>query len=63
MCKDNILLQEALAALKFYANEENWVRPLNEFSSAVMNSSAMLDAGHIAKQAIIAIKKATQEGV
>jgi hypothetical protein len=55
----NILLQEAIEALKFYANQNNWVRPTNPFSNASLPSSAMLDSGHIALRALEVISRET----
>lgn len=57
----NDQLNEALEALKFYANTDNWHRPVNEFSKAITDSAAMLDEGHIARRALERISNA-QEG-
>jgi len=48
-------------ALAFYADDRNWEMPANVFSGAKMHSRAMLDGGHIAKEAIRLIEKSRKK--
>lgn len=66
MCKhkeqvmvNQALLEEALKALKFYADKNNWTKPIHSYSSNSLPSSAMLDGGHIARRVITFISNAT----
>lgn len=50
------LEQLLLETLSFYADPENWERPVNTFSGGQLDSIAMKDAGSLAKIALEKIK-------
>ena len=58
--KDDVI-KELTLALAIYADDRNWEMPANVFSGAKMHSRAMLDGGHIAKEAIRLIEKSRKK--